>query len=124
MSKDRSTPNPTFSRRGFMQRIGALGAAGGGIGLLAHCGGEAQQSQTAVGGCNDVSGLSEQARNMREGLAYVDSAPSPDKVCTNCAFWEEAPAGQLCGGCQLIEGPIHPDGYCNSWAPIPEEPAG
>ena len=21
-----------------------------------------------------------------------------------------------CGGCTLVKGPIHPQGYCNSWA--------
>ncbi len=122
--KTKETGSSRLTRRGFMQRFSVLGAAGAGVGFLAKCGGEAAEEQTAVTGCNDTSGLTAAEIQMREGLGYVDTSPMPEKVCTNCAFWEPAPPNELCGGCQLMAGPIHPDGYCNSWAPIPpEEPA-
>ncbi|MBW2629495.1 MAG: high-potential iron-sulfur protein [Deltaproteobacteria bacterium] len=35
--------------------------------------------------------------------------------CSNCAFYKVGKENQ-CGGCTLVKGPIHPLGYCNSWA--------
>ena len=75
---------------------------------------------TAADPCNDLSALSEadrqQAQQMRQTLGYVSETPYEDKRCDNCQFWQ-APVGSApCGGCQLIKGPIHAEGYCNSWA--------
>ncbi len=115
----------TASRRAFLEKLAALGLASlGGSVFLAGCAGKEEQSatppaETAVT-CNDVSGLSPEVRQQREQLIqtlqYVEQSPYPDKVCSNCAFWKAPPEGQTCGGCQLIPGPINPNGYCTSWA--------
>ena len=66
--------------------------------------------------CTDVSGLSEpelKARN--ETFAYVDKSPNPEQRCSNCTFFQPAGEGQ-CGGCKLVKGPIHPEGWCKSWS--------
>lgn len=66
--------------------------------------------------CEDVSGLSQNDLKLRTDLEYRDVSPhGEDKTCTTCAFYR---AGQKneCGQCTLVKGPIHPMGYCNSWA--------
>lgn len=42
-------------------------------------------------------------------------SPYPDKICANCQLYVPAESPDQCGGCQLIKGPIHPNGYCTSW---------
>ena len=122
-----SAPLVPMSRRRFLQRVGALGAAGT---LLASCGpdveddpelGAAEAAEDLS--CLDVTGLTDMEVNMRETLAYVDDSPYEDKLCNNCQFWQPPAVEGTCGGCQLIRGPIHPLGYCNSWAPQ-QAPAG
>ena len=114
-----------ISRRSFLQRMSLLGAVSIGAGsLLSACGGgsETDTGDTDTGdtdvtadfSCTDTSGLTEQELATRENLGYVDESPDPEKLCSNCEFF--LPAGENeCGGCTLIKGPIHPDGYCNSW---------
>lgn len=121
-----STSN--LGRREFLLRISAAGALTVGAGtVLSACGGggEGSSADTAPAGdaasteasCNDVSGLSEQEIAMRNQLQYVDETPNPEQVCTNCALWVAPAEGASCGGCNLIKGPIAPNGYCISWAP-------
>ena len=54
--------------------------------------------------------------NMRGSLGYVDASVEDGKTCSNCALYTAATAGESCGGCTLLKGPINPDGYCISWA--------
>ncbi len=73
--------------------------------------------------------MSDNERKRRKQLAdqlkYTEETPNPDQYCSNCSLWvppEEADTGsnpEGCGGCTLIPGPIHPDGYCTSWAQQP-----
>lgn len=124
--------NKDFSRRDFLLKASALGAVvvGGGS-LLAACGGEeaakapaaappASSSQapaaSAAGGCNDLAGLTDQEKQMRTALQYVDETPIPEKRCDNCQLYIEAEGGAACGGCKILKGPIAPAGYCTSWA--------
>lgn len=115
------TPN---SRRDFLKRLGAAGVLGIGAGsVLSACGGgeagdqaESSESQ-AMASCMDTSGLTEQEISMRNSLEYVDQSPVADKNCANCSLYVQAEAGETCGGCSILKGPIHPDGYCISWAP-------
>lgn len=66
--------------------------------------------------CDDVSGLSEEDTKLRGALQYQDRSPfGKDKICSKCAFFREAGDDQ-CGACTLVRGPIHPLGYCSSWA--------
>ena len=79
---------------------------------LSGCGDDEGDSFT----CTDVSGLDEAARTTRTSLAYVDTSPHADKNCLNCQLWTSGEVATQCGGCQVMQGPIHPLGYCNSWA--------
>jgi len=66
--------------------------------------------------CTDISGLSRKDLELRTSLEYVDRSPHEEtKNCSNCAFFV-AGSKTECGACTLIQGPIHPLGYCNSWA--------
>ncbi len=108
-----------ITRRDFIQRISFIGVAGVGAGtLLSACGGGGGQGADFT--CTDTSGLTEAEVQMRQTLQYVDQSPFPDKVCDNCALWQDPAAGQQCGGCTVVKGPIHPKGHCTSWAAKPE----
>lgn len=66
--------------------------------------------------CQEAPGLSEQDAQLRETLEYRDRSPHGEaKRCANCAFFIDAGEDQ-CGQCTLVKGPIHPLGYCSSWA--------
>ena len=121
-----------ISRRDFIQRLSLFGVAGVGASMLAACGGGEQQAPaaetpaeepaTAAEGftCTDTSGLTEQELTMRnETFMYVDTSTEEGKTCDNCALYVAAAEGQQCGTCTIIKGPIHPDGYCTSWAAKP-----
>jgi high potential iron-sulfur protein len=68
--------------------------------------------------CTDTSGLSPMDVQMRTSLGYVDKSPQPEKLCSNCLHYKPAAENQ-CGGCAILKGPVHPKGYCNSWAAKP-----
>ncbi len=64
----------------------------------------------------DVSGLGSADLALRTQLEYQDrSAHGEQKNCSNCAFYKAGDKNQ-CGLCTLVRGPIHPLGYCTSWA--------
>lgn len=66
--------------------------------------------------CTDTSGLSPEDAKLRAALEYSDRSPHDEaKNCSNCAFYV-AGSEDECGRCTLVQGPIHPRGYCNSWA--------
>ncbi|MCH8962226.1 MAG: high-potential iron-sulfur protein [Bacteroidetes bacterium] len=70
--------------------------------------------------CTDTEGLTEAELTMRnETFKYVDTSTEEGKTCDNCALYVAAAEGQQCGTCTIIKGPIHPNGYCISWAPKP-----
>jgi hypothetical protein len=124
-----------MTRKEFLQQLMFLGlVAGTGGSLLAGCGKKEESAETAQTSarrpqatetapeaatgdpCADVSGLTEMELKMRkETLKYVAATPDPEKRCDNCKFWVPAETGGACGACQLIKGPIHPNGYCTSW---------
>jgi hypothetical protein len=64
--------------------------------------------------CEDVSGLSADDKATRTTNAYVDKAPDAVKTCAKCQLYKPGPEGQ-CAGCQLVKGPINPNGYCKSF---------
>jgi hypothetical protein len=124
---DRS-PNtpPSPSRRHFIGRIAALGAAGlGGSTLLAACGGDG--ADTAAPGdipypvvdastCQGYDTLDQQALAARQALNYVDVTPEEGQYCGNCRFQQAYEQDASCLGCQLFAGPVSPAGWCSSWA--------
>jgi hypothetical protein len=66
--------------------------------------------------CQDVTNVGKADLELRNALEYQDrSAHGEQKNCGNCAFYAAGGKNQ-CGQCTLVRGPIHPLGYCNSWA--------
>ena len=119
------------TRRSFLARASVLGLAAMGTGaVLTACGGGSESGSSggeaaappepapsvAAEGCNDLSGLTDPDVQMRQTLAYVDESTFADKNCANCQLYIVPEGGATCGGCQIIKGPIAPDGYCTSWA--------
>jgi hypothetical protein len=90
-------------------------------------GGEMAKSGEAKGGeakgeggevvC-DTSGIDAQSKQMRKTLQYVSKSPKEGKQCNNCMQWIKPKAGEKCGGCKLFSGPVNPNGYCLSYAPM------
>lgn len=115
------------SRREFLQKLTVFGTAGIVTPIvISACGGgdggagqggtdEATAVNDANFSCTDTSGLTEQEIQMRENAEYVDATPNPDQYCANCELFEPPAGDAECGGCQVIQGPIHPDGYCTLW---------
>jgi len=118
-----------ISRRNFLAKMtAATGASFGLAGILSGCGGGGEAdtatpaaepeaaAPAAQASCTDVSGLTDAEASMRNTLGYVDSSTEDGKTCANCALYTAAAAGESCGGCTLLKGPINPNGYCVSWA--------
>ena len=118
-----------LSRKEFLKLMGLIGVAGiGSSAVLTSCGGDkggetapaAQKSEPAPKAasgddpCGDLSGLTEVDIKTRENLKYAAVSADPKKECTLCNFWID---GSPCGKCQIIKGPIHPKGTCNSFVP-------
>lgn len=103
-----------MGRRDAARRaLTVLGAAAVAPAALVACGGEEEGGGGLT--CTDTSGLAAAAVATRETQAYTDSSTHADQSCANCRFFTAGQAGQ-CGTCQVIQGPIHPDGHCNLWA--------
>jgi len=98
----------TLSRRSALRLFVTLPVLSG---VVAACGGASKPES-----CSDVSSLSAADKTAREALKYTDASPQPDKRCSGCTLYKAAPDAASCGGCQVVKGPIHPDGYCVSWA--------
>lgn len=104
-----------ITRRQLLRRTLGAGAAIAGSGfLIAAC--DEDEEQAAELDCTDVSGLDAQERQTRETLGYTDESPEADQQCKNCRFFEPAESEGACGGCQIMPGPVHPLGWCKSWA--------
>jgi len=101
-----------MNRKEFLKQLPILGIAlcSGGL-LLQGC----SKSQTEEDPCADVSTLTAEEKQTRKDFEYVSKSPFPDKLCENCELWVAPKEGNFCGACEIMEGPIHPKGYCNSW---------
>ncbi len=64
--------------------------------------------------CDDTKGLKPDEIKQRKDLKYTDNSPNPKQNCANCALYVP-PKGGPCGGCNLIKGPVSPEGWCTSW---------
>lgn len=71
-------------------------------------------SKKAPSKCTAASDDDAQAR---VALAYVDTTPIASKTCDGCRQWVGERAAGQCGGCKILGGPIHPNGYCRSFTP-------
>jgi hypothetical protein len=114
--------NESFSRKDFLKKVSLFGmVAAGSSAVLSACGGGESTSTepTAADPCADLTGLSDQDKQMRTSLGYVKAGQDPEKRCNNCNFYIAPAEGSSCGGCTLFKGPVHPEGYCNSWIAVP-----
>jgi hypothetical protein len=106
--------NEKLGRREVLKRaLVVLAAAPVGAASLSACG----SSGGGGGGglhCTDTAGLQPAEVTMRNTQAYSDTSPHADQHCRQCRFFQPAAGGATaCGSCQVVRGPIHPDGYCN-----------
>ena len=97
-----------ISRRSTLKLLVAvpLGAA-----VVSACG-----KKTEPDSCQDVSALGEPEKAARSALQYTDKSPEKDRHCANCTYWQAPKDVAQCGGCTLVKGPIHPNGYCTAFA--------
>lgn len=109
--------NSAVSRRDFLRTTVKLPVLMAGAGALAAaCGGKEEGAAPAPAlTCTDTSALAPADVQLRTAQAYADKSPHPDKDCKTCNFFDAGAPG-ACGGCKVIKGPIHPDGYCNLFA--------
>ena len=104
-----------ITRIEFLKKLPLLGIAFVGTGLILQ---SCSKSKTDEDPCSDLSKLTEEEKQTRKDFEYVAKTPFPNKLCSNCALWITPETGKVCGGCDIMEGPINPNGYCNVWENI------
>ena len=52
----------------------------------------------------------------KEAFHYQDH-PNEGKHCANCTAFIPPPAGQGAGTCNIVAGPVSPDGWCMAFTP-------
>ena len=92
--------------------------ASGKIGVATVLGYSSLSSCRGTDPCDDLSTLTADEINERKSYNYLKESPDQAKTCKNCEFWIEPEEGQSCGSCGLFEGPVHTNGYCDSWSPL------
>ncbi|MET0792158.1 MAG: high-potential iron-sulfur protein [Polyangiaceae bacterium] len=96
-----------LARREVFQPLAALSLAALAPGALVGVGACSKSAQ-----CNEAPGLSPDELKAREETAqYQDQSMEATKHCPQCALYV-APAQAGCGACQVVKGPINPNGYC------------
>lgn len=121
----------TINRKDFFKKMGVLGlgAISASTLVTACAGGEQKAPEAAAPApapepapkmassdpCSDLTGLTDAEKSGRDALGYIAKSEKEGQVCTNCNFWVAAEGDSPCGGCQLMKGPINPDGWCKSW---------
>jgi hypothetical protein len=99
-----------LDRRSFLTRAALLGGVAAGASLLAACG---KGGGAPV--CTDTASLKPDELATRTSLNYVDASTDPTKLCSGCTLFVAGAEG-ACGSCQVVKGPINPNGGCISWA--------
>lgn len=99
-----------MSRREAARQFFLMSAAIAVPGWLATACGKKEQELS----CTDTTGLSADDVATRTTNAYVDKATDATKTCAKCQLFKPGPEGK-CAGCQLVKGPINPNGYCKSF---------
>ena len=54
---------------------------------------------------------------LRASLNYVNPAADAATACAHCAFFTADPAGDGCGSCTMLGGPVDSTGHCDSFSP-------
>lgn len=115
-----------ISRKDFIKNIFYSGTIllGGSVLLSACGGGEKKQPETTTSKtndpCTDLSGLTQGDLETRTQFAYTGHTPNSDKYCSNCLHWRPPAGSGPCGTCELVKGPINPNGYCTQWMEKPK----
>lgn len=73
--------------------------------------------QKGPSSCSDVSALSSDQQNTRATLGYEDLSEQPGKNCAKCSQYLAPPKMDQCGGCKVLPGTVHPNGYCRAFTP-------
>lgn len=97
-----------LTRRQALERGAVLGLVVLGAPSLVACGGGELD-------CTNPEGLTQDQRNQRTALSYVDHSPNATQRCEVCQFYTAATQANTCGGCTLNLGPVNPAGYCSSF---------
>lgn len=98
---------PVASRRRLLGM--AIGFSGAMVLGLAGC-----QRRSAAPVCGAPDQLNDEQMSLRTSLRYTESAPGPE-TCSACAFFKAQENG-ACGNCELLKGPVNPQGHCVSWS--------
>jgi hypothetical protein len=119
-----------LSRKKFLKNIFFSGAVIlGGSTLLAACGGgekkpegneNTSQQSNVNDPCSDVSNLSDAELATRKQFNYTGQTTDSDKYCSNCLHWVPSTGNGPCGTCELVKGPINPNGYCDQYMKKPK----
>jgi hypothetical protein len=115
-----------ISRKNFLKNIFFSGTILlGGSALLSACGGQKKEPGSSAAKvndpCTDLSGLSQADLQTRTQFNYTGQTPDEDKFCSNCLHWRAPKSGNNpCGTCELVKGPINPNGYCTQWMQKPK----
>lgn len=122
--KEEKTVLLNFSRREFLRKASTVSAIFFMSKFLPGC----KKNNTTVSSDSSANNdtkkdsftceqkdLTENEKNIRIGLKYVDKTPIPSRTCDNCKPYIKPLVTEKCGGCKIIPGPIHPKGYCISW---------
>lgn len=107
--------NNPLNRKDFLKQFGLMGVAVVGASTLVTACGGSESSGPAPDPCKDVSGLTDQDKNMRTSLSYVEETEIPEQRCDNCQLYKLPENGNGCGGCLLFGGPVTAAGWCSSW---------
>ena len=105
-----------LSRRQWLSQAVTIGVtASGALAILAcNSGGSAEGGGGDGFSCDDNAGLDDGAIATRSGLNYTDASSTDGQDCSGCSLYTAAGAGE-CGGCTVVPGPIHPDGWCTAF---------
>jgi hypothetical protein len=85
------------------------------------CGEKKEEKPEYDDPCSDISELSDADKATRKTFDYTGNSPDPAKVCINCTHFRPATDGTACGTCELVKGPINPNGYCTQWFAAPKK---
>ncbi len=105
MTKGSASPRPVSRRLLLLQGTSLLGVLG-----VVAC-------QKGPQSCTDVSKLTEAEKSTRTTLGYEDFSREAGKTCMKCSQYTDPPAADQCGGCKVLPGPVHPNGYCRVFTP-------
>jgi hypothetical protein len=105
MPNDNTSRHPLSRRLVLLQGASLLGVLG-----AAAC-------QKGPQSCTDVSKLTSDQKTTRTTLGYEDFSREAGKTCVKCSQYTEPPSADQCGGCKVLPGPVHPNGYCRVFTP-------